>query len=260
LIKNTKRKVIKILTQEKYLSWDFNMDQKYSISVILPAYNEEGNIKEVIEEMNEFLLKQDKFNNYEIIVVEDGSRDNTTKILRGLASRIPYLKLITHCKNLGYGKALLSGVKISQHPLVFFMDADRQFNIKEIAKMYSFIKDFDIIAGYRYKRKDSVYRIVLGKIYTWLVSLLFGLKIKDLNCGFKLVKKKILDVEYIYSNAGVFYTEIFLKAKNKGYKIKQIPIEHFPRLRGRQSGASLKVIFNSIIDLIRLRYFLEDAK
>lgn len=234
----------------------YSKQQTYSISVILPLYNEESNIRNVIENSVDFLQTQEIFKEYELIAIDDGSRDNTDITLRRLVYDIPYLKIITHSKNLGYGRAIMSGVKVSQYPLLLFMDADGQFDISEIKKVVFYLRDFDVFIGYRYKRRDSFYRMILGKIYGWLVFLLFGLAIRDINCGFKVFRREILRSEDIQCRDGVFYTEILLKAKNNGYKIKEIPVEHFPRLNGTATGTSLKVISNSIIDLIKLKYSL----
>jgi len=236
------------------------MSRKYSISIILPVYNEEGNIWKVIEDVANFLQNQDIFEKYEIIAVDDGSRDNTFKILREFQYKIPYLKVISHHKNLGYGKALVSGVKASRYSLVFFIDADGQFNIRDINRMFTYFDVFDIITGYRYKRKDVFYRIILGKFYSFLVFLLFGLSLKDINCGFKLFKREILNEESIRCKNGAFYTEVLLKAKDRGYKIKEVPVEHFSRLSGKATGANPRVILSSIIDLIMLRYLLRRSR
>lgn len=231
------------------------MNGKYSISIILPVYNEEYNLRQVIEDIVNFLQNQEKFEKYEIIAIDDGSSDNTAKILREIRNRILHLKVVTHSENLGYGRALISGVEISQYPLVLFIDSDGQFNIREINRMFIYLDDFDIITGYRYKRKDKLYRVILGKIYSWLVTVLFGLRIKDINCGFKLFRKEIFSNNLdIQCKDGVFYTEILLKAINNGYKIKQIPVEHFSRLRGRGTGGNPGIIWNSLIDLFRLKY------
>ena len=236
------------------------MNKKYFISVILPVYNEGDNIKKVIEDSANFLQDRDIFKDYEIIAINDGSRDNTAAILSGLANKFPYLKVITHCRNLGYGKALTSGSTNAQFPLVFFMDADGQFNIGEIEKMLFYLEEFDIIAGNRYKRADAFYRVMLGKIYSWSISLLFRLKLKDVNCGFKLFKRETLETENINCGAGIFYAKLLLKAKNRGFRIKEIPVEHFPRLKGRQTGASPRVIFNAVIDLIKLKSYVRAEK
>jgi glycosyltransferase involved in cell wall biosynthesis len=233
---------------------NYNNQNGFSISVILPVYNEEGNIGQVIEKSYNFLKKEKIIAQYEIIVVDDGSKDNTNKITQELLRDMPNLKLITHPKNFGYGATLISGLKVSRYPLIFFMDADGQFDIKEIHNMFVFLKDFDIITGYRRKRADNLYRIILGKIYGGLVFLLFRLRFKDINCGFKIFKKEVLDFEYENKSGGTFFTKVFLQARDKGYSIKEIPVEHMPRLKGRETGGSLRIAFMALFDLIRLRF------
>jgi glycosyltransferase involved in cell wall biosynthesis len=231
------------------------MKECYPISVILPIYNEEGSIGKVVQEISDYFVIHEKFKNYEIIVVEDGSSDNSCRILNQLSNKISFLKIITHHKNLGYAKALVSGCKAAAYPWVFFMDADAQFEIKEIEKMIPYIGDIDIIMGYRSKRADGWHRIILGEVYRWLVFLLFGLQFKDINCGFKLFKKETLSLESSNSRGGTFYTEILLKAKDRGLQLKEIAVEHFPRTHGKESGCSPKVIFEAFIDLIKLRCY-----
>lgn len=232
------------------------MNRKYSISVIFPVYNEEGNIERVIQESADFLQATNAFEDYEIIAVNDGSKDNTAQILQRLADAIPFLKVITHRKNLGYGLALSSGFKEASFPLILFMDADGQFNINEVKKLFFYLEEFDIIAGSRQQRKDARYRITLAGIYSWLVFVLFSLRLKDVNCGFKLFKRKALELENLSCKAGVFYTEFLIRARERGCKIKEVPVEHLPRLKGRQNGVSLKIILEAVIDLVRLKYSL----
>ena len=234
---------------------NFVMRENYSLSIILPVYNEEDNIKKVIEQATSFLQENNIFANFEIIIVDDASNDNTAKILRKFTHQLPNLKIITHNKNLGYGKTLISGVENSQYSLVFFMDADGQFEFSQLNRLIPYIEDYGIVTGYRKQRKDNFYRLALGKLLAGLVFLLLGLKLKDVNCGFKLFEKKVFNGKQVHSSAGIFYAEILLRAKKDGYKIKEVPIEHFPRLRGRQSGASPKIIFGAIKDLMRLVFF-----
>lgn len=227
-------------------------NKRYSISIIFPVYNEEGNIEKTVKDSVKFLATRKIIKDYEIILVNDGSRDNTDEILKKLEKEVPRIKIITHSKNLGYGMALTSGLNGSIYPLVFFMDSDGQFNISEIDKLIPFADNYDIIVGYRYNRKDSFYRVALGRMYGWLVYLLLGLKFKDINCGFKLFKREALNLKNMHnSNGGVFYAQIFSRAR--GRKIKEIPVDHFPRLKGRQTGASKKIIFNAVMDLIKLK-------
>jgi len=234
---------------------NLKMNKKYSISVILPVYNEGGNIKKIIKETAHFLEIQEIFKNYEIIVVDDGSQDNTLKVLRKLINEISYLKIKIHYKNLGYGQALMTGVKQAKFEYVFFMDADGQFNIKDLEKLAVYMPEFEIILGYRQKREDNLYRRILGKSYSYLLFLFFGLKLKDVNCGYKVFKKEVLNYGEVISKGGVFYGEVLLKAKLKGYKFKEIPVKHFFRFSGKQTGGTLKVVLRAIVDLIYLKYF-----
>lgn len=227
-------------------------NKRYSLSVIFPVYNEEGNIEKTVKDSAKFLSTHKIIKNYEIILVNDGSKDNTAIILSQLLHEFPCAKIITHRKNLGYGAALTSGVVESRYPFVLFMDADGQFHISEVDKLIPFVDNYDIIVGYRFNRRDSFCRVALGRIYGGLVSLLLGMKFKDINCGFKLFKREVLNLENTHnSNGGIFYAEVFLKVR--GCKIKEIPVGHFPRLTGKETGASKKIILNTIMDLIRLR-------
>jgi len=230
------------------------MDNNYLISVILPVYNEGGNLENIVKTTSNFLLGQRIFKKYEIIVVDDGSRDNSSCILKKLEVEVGCLKVVTHSVNLGYGKAIMSGVNNSRYSLLLLMDADGQFNIDFVNEMVKYISIYDIIIGYRYNRRDSLYRIALGKINTFLVFFLFGLKFKDINCGFKVLKRKAMLTSY-KSKGGLFYTEILLKAKNKGFKIMEIPVEHFPRLKGKATGGSWKVVVGAIRDMIELLHY-----
>ncbi len=227
------------------------MTNKYSLSVILPAYNEEGSIAQTIHEIADFLKQQNEFEEYEIIVVDDGSNDQTADILNELKEVEP-LVIVANSKNLGYGGAIVSGIRQAQYSWLLLMDSDGQFKIDSIRKITGYLSQYDIITGYRHRRADAFYREFLGKAYTFLVCRLFGLAFKDINCGFKLFKKETLNLNAVHFHAGAFYTDIFLKAKQKGYRIKEVPIEHYPRVRGKQTGANANVIFNAVIDLIKL--------
>jgi len=229
------------------------MKNSRSISLVLPAYNEEGNIEKTVKDSIAFLESKDIFREFEIIVVDDGSRDSTSAILKKLKENFS-IKIITHSKNLGYGKALMSGVDNSQFPLIFFMDADGQFDIRDLDKLFSYLDRYDIVVGYREKRQDSLYRIILGKTHTFLISLLFELKLRDVNCGFKLIKREVFDTLDSLCSGPLAYSDILVNAKNKGLKIKEVPVSHYPCRKGNQTGGSLKVILSAIKELLELWY------
>jgi glycosyltransferase involved in cell wall biosynthesis len=230
------------------------MDKYRSLTVILPVFNEEDSIRGTIGHSVDYLKKQVFFADYEIIAVNDGSSDQTGFILDELKKTFACLKVITHENNLGYGRALVSGVQEARFPLVLMMDGDGQFQIDALEGMRDYIPEYDIVTGYREKRTDPLPRIFIGKAYTWLACLLFGLRVKDVNCGFKLFKKEILDFDGAISHAGAFYTGIYIRAKARNGRIKEVPVAHFPRMGGKPTGASVKVVFTAVSDLVRLSY------
>lgn len=220
-----------------------------NISVVLPAYNEEGNIYSVVTQAVGVL--EDLKIEHEIIAVNDGSRDKTGEIADQLAKNFPQVRAIHHPKNRGYGGALTSGFKAAKNDLIFFMDADRQFDIGEITKLLPYVSKFDIIAGYRIKRADPWHRHLIGMMYNILVTLLFGVRLKDMDCAFKLYKREVLDSIHFETVGALINTEIMLKAKMKGYTVKEVGVSHFPRVSGEQSGASLPVIFRAFRETLK---------
>lgn len=229
------------------------MNANHSLSIVLPVYNEEENIQKTIEDSLDFLRNQNYFTEYEVIAVDDGSLDQTASILKRLQS-FEFITIITNPQNLGYGGALVSGIKHARYSWLLLMDSDGQFKINSIQKITKYLADYDIITGYRHRRADTVYRDYLGKVYTRLACRLFGLKLKDINCGFKLFKKEALYLNGAPYYGGVFYTDIFIKAKQSGLRIKEVPIEHFPRVSGKQTGANVSVIFKAATDLAKLTF------
>lgn len=220
------------------------------VSLILPLYNEEANIEEVVSSVLNFF--NERKSPFEIILVNDGSSDRTPFIIEKLAKENKYVRAVHHHNNKGYGVALTSGFNVAQYEIVAFMDGDGQFEISDIDKLLIYNGDYDIVVGYRMKRQDPFYRIIMGKAYTRLIYLLFGVSLKDVNCGFKIFKKPILNRIHIFSNGGLVSAEILVRAKNIGCNIKEAGVNHFRRLAGKQSGASFGVLVNGIYELWNL--------
>lgn len=224
------------------------------LSVFFPAYNEEGNIKNTVIKARDVLEKVAK--DWEIIVVNDGSKDKTEEVVQELAKSDKRIRIITHNPNRGYGGAFKTGFTSAKYPWITFTDADGQFDFSEITDFIEKQKatNANIVIGYYKKRQVSKFKILTSKLWEYVVFFMFGLKVRDIDCGFKFVSKKVIDRVFpLESERGAFISSEFLiKAKRKGFKIVEIPITHYPRTRGKGTGRDLKVIIQSFVDLFRL--------
>ena len=219
---------------------------KYSLSVFLPFYNEEKNINLAIERAVLALENMKRISDYEIIIVDDGSSDSTKKIAENIVKKNKKIKLVSHSKNLGYGNALLSGIKAARYDYVFFTDGDLQFNINEISKLFEYIPEYKAVVGYRHPRKDSFMRIVNAKIWNIANRCVFGLKIKDIDCAFKLFERKTVTGLNLSSGGAMVSAEMLIRLQRLGIKIKEVPITHFYRKNGAPTGAKPAVIIRAL--------------
>lgn len=225
-----------------------------SLSVFLPCYNEEANLKKTYKNVKDALKKNVKKS--EILIIDDGSKDKTGQIADELAKKDKTVKVIHHNPNRGYGAAFKSGFYNATLPWISFIDADGQFDFSEINRFIEAQKntDADLVIGYYLGRKVSFMRKLNSFAWQVLVFILFGLKVRDIDCGFKLVSKKVIDtIPRLESERGAFISSEFLiKCKKAGFKIVQIGVNHYPRKQGEATGAKLNVIIQSFIDLFRL--------
>jgi glycosyltransferase involved in cell wall biosynthesis len=232
---------------------DFSEVKIKELSVFLPAYNEEKNIKKTIANVYETLPSLAK--NFEVIVINDGSSDRTLEILKEL--KLKNLSIINHIKNQGYGAGVISGLYNSKYELIFFMDSDGQFNFSEITSMIKRQKETnaDLVIGQYINRKVSKARKLNTFLWQLVIRIMFNLKVKHIDCGFKLIRKKVIDeIPKLESQRGAFIsTEFLVKAKSKKFKIVEIPVHHFERKEGVATGNNFKVIINSFRDLFKLR-------
>jgi len=222
----------------------------YSISIILPAYNEEKNISRAIEASDKVLASLAC--DYEIIVVNDGSSDGTEEVVRQLSRGRTNLRCLSHDKNLGYGAALKTGLKKAGKDLLFFTDSDLQFDITELTELMKWIDTHNIVIGYRKRRMDHPGRKILGWGWTMLVRVLFGLTVKDIDCAFKLFRKEVIDSISIDSIGAFVNSEILIRATSRGHTIKEVPVTHFPRLNGKAMGAHPRIIIKALHELSKM--------
>ncbi len=225
-----------------------------SLSVVLPAHNEESNIAPMVESVLSVL--NPVTSDLEVIVVDDGSRDQTAARVQTLAAHHPNVRLVQHPKNLGYGAALFSGLMAAKKEWVFMTDSDRQFDLNDIHKLLPHIADADLIIGYRAPRRDPFHRLLYGWGWNTLVTLLFGATARDVDCAFKLFKRDILNHITILSRGATFSAEFLVRAKRAGYIFYQVPVSHHPRIAGKPTGARLDVIVRAFRELVRVRLAL----
>jgi len=224
-----------------------------SLSVVLPAYNEEENVEQAVKHVSGVAQTLDR--DYEIILVNDGSSDRTGEIGRELEKDIPSFRLVEHYPNRGYGGALKAGFEAARKDLIAFYPGDAQFDFEEVKRLLDQLKeeDADIVCGYRVNRQDNPIRRLNGWGWNLVVRLLFGYLCRDIDCGFKLFRRRILDHITIRSDGAMIDTELLAGAKARGYDIAEAPLTHLPREAGEATGANLHVIVKAFRDLIRFR-------
>jgi glycosyltransferase involved in cell wall biosynthesis len=229
-----------------------------SISVFFPCYNEQENVGRTIEKALDVLEKLNA--DFEVIIVDDGSSDQTGRIADEIAGRDGRVKVVHHRRNLGYGAALQSGFKTATKELVFYTDGDGQFDISEMPPLLKLMEQYDIVSCYRLDRRDPIIRKVNGWCWTRLVCLMFGLRIRDIDCAFKLYKREIFDKIELSSTGALIDAEILARAAGKGYRMTQKGVHHYPRTAGEQSGANLRVILRAFKELFKLQKRIRSGK
>ncbi|HTP10053.1 MAG TPA: glycosyltransferase family 2 protein [Anaerolineae bacterium] len=223
-----------------------------SLSIVIPAYNEEASVAATVEEVSSVveMLKMD----YEILLVNDGSRDHTGEIARELEQRIPNFRLIEHFPNRGYGGALKAGFAAATKDVIVFTASDKQFKFSEITLLLDKLTpDMTLVSGWRVHRQDSLIRRLNGRGWNTVVMLLFGRTIHDIDCGFKVFRREALDHLHLESNGAMIDTEMLAEMRARGFKMTEVPVTHLPRTTGSSTGANLKVIIRAFRDLFKFR-------
>lgn len=221
-----------------------------TLSVIFPAFNEEANIRHTVEAARLVLPKLAQ--TWEIILVNDGSRDATTPICDELAEQYPEVRAIHHTDNRGYGAALKSGILAARHDFIFFTDSDGQFDLQELENLIDFAGHYEIVTGYRAKRQDPPHRLINAWGWKTLVRMVLGVKVRDIDCAFKIFQRSVFDRVQIRSVGAMVNTEILAQAKSFGMRIHEVKVSHYPRRAGKPSGANLRVIIKAFKELFRL--------
>ncbi len=212
---------------------------KPSISVFFPCYNDAGTIAAMVIRAMQTL--REITDNYEVIVVNDGSVDDSPQILSELSRILPSeFRSITHTKNAGYGGVLRAGIAAAKKEWIFYTDGDAQYDARELKLLVGKISaDVDFINGWKIKRRDPFHRIVIGVLYQYFMKLLFGLKIRDVDCDFRLMRREIFDVVQLESNTGTITFEMVKKVQDAGYRFAEVPVHHYYRQYGESQFFNL---------------------
>jgi glycosyltransferase involved in cell wall biosynthesis len=223
------------------------------LSVFLPCFDEEANVARTVERALAVLRERD-LDRFEVIVVDDGSRDRTGAIADDLAEQHEEVRVVHHAQNQGYGAALRSGFEAAKFSWVFFTDGDGQFDLGEIVGFLTAAETVDVVIGYRLERADHFGR----RVNTWLWSLavraLLRLRVRDIDCAFKLLSRDALDrVGPLTASGAVISTELLVGVRRAGLAIREIGVRHYPRQGGAPTGASIGVILRALRELVQLR-------
>ena len=221
------------------------------LSIFFPAYNDSGTIASLV--ISAIRAARRLTPDFEVIIVNDGSADATAEIADELARTYPEVRVVHHQKNRGYGGALRSGFKTATRELVFYTDGDAQYDPAEMEALWNaFGDDVDLVNGFKISRSDPLHRIVIGRIYHHTVRLLFGLKVRDVDCDFRLMRRRIFERVALEKDSGVICLEMMKKIQDAGFRIAEVPVHHYHRAHGRSQFFNFRRLARTGVDVMKL--------
>ena len=224
---------------------------KPGLSVFFPAYNDSGTIASLV--ITALQTARTLTPDFEVIIVDDGSADATAQIADELARTYPEVKVVHHGRNRGYGGALQSGFSAASHEFVFYTDGDAQYDPAEMTRLWAALGDnVDLVNGYKISRSDPLHRIVIGRVYHHTVKLLFGLKVRDVDCDFRLLRRSIFQRVSLEKNSGVICLEMMKKIQDAGFRIAEVPVHHYHRAYGKSQFFNFSRLFKTGVDVAKL--------
>ena len=225
-----------------------------SISVFFPAFNDAPSLPALIART--FAVLEPRFPDFEVIIVDDGSRDNTADVLAGLEGVYgPRLRVIEHPENRGYGGALRTGFKNARNELVFYTDGDAQYDVSELPVLLALMTSgVGLVNGYKIERNDPWHRIVIGKVYNQCARFLFRIRIRDIDCDFRLVRRELVERLDLTSTSGSVCVELVRKLELSGYEVREAGVHHYPRLHGRSQFFRWRSLLHTFRELLALHW------
>jgi glycosyltransferase involved in cell wall biosynthesis len=221
------------------------------LSVFFPAYNDSGTIASMV--IRAVKAASELTPDFEVIVVDDGSADSTADIADELARKYPQVRAVHHPINRDYGAALQTGFRSATKELIFYTDGDAQYDPSELAVLWARMSaDCDLVNGYKISRADPLHRIVIGRVYHYIVSMLFGLKLRDVDCDFRLMRRTIFERINLEKTSGIICVEMMKKIQDAGFRIAEVPVHHYHRAYGRSQFFNFRRLFRTGRDLLLL--------
>ncbi len=230
------------------------MDKKLlpSLSIFFPAYNDAQSIGPLTDACRK--VASELTDNYEIIIINDCSQDNTGAVADALAARFPEVRVIHHPKNLGVGQTMIDGFTQAKKEYVFYTDGDAQYDVNEIKLLAAHAAEYDVLIGYRIRRAEGMKRLFISKCFHFLNFLMFGMWYRDIDCSFKMLRRRFLDRIRFQSKSALVDSEILLQARRLRVPVKEIGVHHYNRQFGSSQCLRIKLIFSMLADLVRLRF------
>lgn len=224
-----------------------------ALSCILPAYNEEAVIAQTVGVVHAYLARS--VGDFEIVVVDDGSTDQTPQILQRLQESLPPLRVVRHALNRGYGQAVKTGYGAGAKPYLFLMDGDGQMDIEDLDRFLERVPEYDMVIGQRVRRADSLRRTVQAQLFQLAVRWLFRIPFRDPDCAFKLLKRTVWErVSPLECSGLMVWSELIWRAQSAGFRIVQLPVQHRPRRHGQPKAVRLRTIAEALRELAWLRF------
>ncbi|MFB3923219.1 MAG: glycosyltransferase family 2 protein [Terriglobia bacterium] len=222
-----------------------------SVSAFFPAFNDAENLQVLVPKAEETLGRL--ADDFEIIVIDDGSTDHTSRVLESLQQQCSNLRVVRHPRNLGYGAALQSGFRNARKELVFYTDGDGQYDVREMDSLFPALSQGqDVVTGYKICRADPIHRTLIGKLYHAVVKVFFGLNVRDVDCDFRLMRRKVLERVPLTCRSGAICVELMCQIERAGFRVAEVPVHHYPRMNGRSQFFRFGPVARTGLDILRL--------
>jgi len=223
-----------------------------SLSVFFPAYNDAPSLPALVRKT--FATLERHVTDYEVVVVDDGSRDGTGAVIEELRREFsPWLRVVTHAQNRGYGGALRSGFAAAQKEFVFYTDGDGQYDVAELPRLLALAGPATgLVNGYKLERHDPRHRVWIGSVYNFCARLMFRIRIRDIDCDYRLIRRSLLDQIHLTSTSGTICVELVRKLELSGCQVLEVGVHHYPRLHGRSQFFRIRSLAVTLFQLVRL--------